>query len=179
LGRGGAPHQAIQERLQAEAQKLGFLSEAEKQLKKGSNKAADLVLKRGDTAIAVEITVMTTISHEFENIQKCLEAGFKRVAVIATSPKRLEEIAGLVRGGLGPEAAAKVGYYSPDDFIIELRKLAAELNAKAELPQSASEKKHRGITVRRHFSELSPEEQKLRDDLIHRMLVEALRRRKQ
>lgn len=176
LGRGGAPHQAIQERLQAEAQKLGFLAEVEKQLAKSSNQAADLVLKRGDVAIAVEITVTTTVSHEFENIQKCLKAGFNRVAVIATSPKRLEDIASVARGGLGTEAAAKVGYYSPDDFIAELREVAARLNAKADPTQATGEQKRRGIVVRRHLPELSPEERKLRDNMIQRMLAEALRR---
>jgi len=178
LGRGGAPHQAIQERLQAEAQKLGFLSEVEKQLNKGSNQAADLVLKRGGTAIAVEIAAETTTSHEFENIQKCLDAGFERIAMISTSPKRLENIAAAVRGGLGPEKAGKVGYHSPDDFIVELSKLAAELNAKPEPLLPVGEQKRLGMTVRRHLPQLSPEEQKLREDAIHQILVQAMRRPK-
>jgi hypothetical protein len=175
LGRGGAPHQAIQERLQAEAQKLGFLAEVEKQLAKGSNQAADLVLRRGDVAIAVEITVTTTASHEFENIQKCLDAGFEHVAMIATNPKRLEEIAAAVQGGLGPEATAKVSYYSPDDFIAELRKLAAELNVKPEPLLPVGQQKRRGLTVRRHLPQLSTDEQKLREDAIHQMLAQAMR----
>jgi len=173
LGRGGAPHQAIQERLQAEAQKLGFLAEVEKQLTKGSNQAADLVLRRGDVAIAVEITVTTTTSHEFENIQKCLDAGFKRVAVIAISPKRLEDIADAVRGGLGTEAAAEVGYYSPDAFIAELQKLAKVQKPEAVLPPG--ERKSHGRTVRRHLPKLSPEELKQREDVVNKMLVDTLR----
>jgi hypothetical protein len=173
LGRGGAPHQAIQERLQAEAQKLGFLAEVEKQLVKGSNQAADLVLRLGDMAIAVEITVTTTTSHEFENIQKCLDAGFKRVAVIAISPKRLEDIADAVRGALGTEAAAKVRYYSPDDFIAELQKLATVQKPEAVLPPG--ERKSHGRTVRRHLPKLSPEELKQREDVVNKMLVDTLR----
>jgi hypothetical protein len=173
LGRGGAPHQAIQERLQAEAQKLGFLAEVEKQLAKGSNQAADLVLRRGDVAIAVEITVTTTTSHEFENIQKCLDAGFKRVAVIAISPKRLEDIADAVQGGLGTEAAAKVRYYSPDDFIAELQKLATVQKPEAVLPPG--ERKSHGRTVRRHLPKLSPDELKQREDVVNKMLVDTLR----
>jgi Type IV secretion-system coupling protein DNA-binding domain len=178
LGRGGAPHQAIQERLQAEAQALGFLAEVEKQLAKGSNQAADLVLKRDSVAIAVEIAAETTTSHEFENVQKCLAAGFVRVAMVSTSPKRLENIAAAVKGGLGPEAAAKVGFFSPDEFIAELRKLAAALNTGPQPPSPPNEQKRRGLTVRRHLPQLSPDEQKLREDAVHKMLAEAMRRRK-
>lgn len=175
LGRGGAPHQAIQERLQTEARKLGFLAEVEKQLAEGSNEAADLVLKRGEIAIAVEITVTTTISHEFENVQKCLAAGFKRVAVVSTSPKRLVDIAAAVQGGLGPEAAAKVGYHSPDEFIIELRKLAAELNAIPEPAIPPGEGKSRGIKVRRHLPRLSAEEQEEKENIANHLITEAMR----
>ena len=175
LGRGKSQHQAIQKRLQAEAQKLGFLSEVEKQLAKGSNKAADVVLRRDDVAIAVEIGVESTVSHEFENIQKCLAAGFERIAVIATSPKRLEDIAAAVQGGLGSEVAGKIGYYSPDDFIAELQKLAKELNSRSKPPMPPGERKSFGRTVRLHLPELSAEEEKLRDDAVNRVLSESMR----
>ncbi|MDE3068721.1 MAG: hypothetical protein KGJ60_14395, partial [Verrucomicrobiota bacterium] len=95
-----------------------------------------------------------------------------------TSPKRLENIAAAVKGGLGPEKAAKVGYYSPDEFIVELRKLAEELDAKPQPPAPPNEQKRRGITVRRHLPQLSAEENKLREDMVHKMLAEAMRRTK-
>ena len=176
LGRGGAPHQAIQERLQAEAQKLGFLADVEKQLTKDSNQAADLVLKRGSLAIAVEISVTTSASHEFENVQKCLDAGFERVAVIATSPKRLMDIAAVVKGGLGPEAAAKVGFYSPDDFIAELRKLAAETEQQVP-PQLPGERRTHGYKVRRHSPALSPDEQKAKEEVALRMMADSMKQK--
>jgi len=65
LGRGGARHKTIQERLKAEAQQLGFQADVEKQLAKGSNQAADLLLEQGGLVIAVEITVTTGVEHEF------------------------------------------------------------------------------------------------------------------
>jgi hypothetical protein len=173
LGRGNAQHQAIQERLQAEAYKLGFLAEIEKQLSKGSNQAADLILKRGELAIAVEITVTTSTSHEFENVQKCLAAGYARVAVISTSRKRLEEIAAAVQGGLGSAAAAKVSFHTPDEFIAELQKLAAAQKPQPPLPPG--ERKSHGRTIRRHLLELSSEELKQREDLVNKMLVDTMR----
>jgi hypothetical protein len=52
-----------------------------KQLAPGSNDAADLVLRRGQIEIAVEITVTTGIDHEFENVKKCPTVGMARVTV--------------------------------------------------------------------------------------------------
>jgi hypothetical protein len=108
LGRGGARHKSIQDRLKTGAQKLGFFAEVEKQLAPGSNDAADLLLRRGQVEIAVEITITTSVDHEFDNVKKCLAAGMARVAVIATGRRRLEDIAAAVEGGLGAEVAAKV-----------------------------------------------------------------------
>ena len=120
----------------------------------------------------------TTVSHEFENVQKCLAAGFERVAVIATSPKRLEDIAAAVQGGLGSPAAAKVKYYTPDDFILELHALSAKLNAQPEPPLPPSEGKSRGVKVRRHTPKLSIEETAQREKVINQMLGDAMRRKK-
>jgi hypothetical protein len=178
LGRGGARHKAIQERLKTEAQQLGFQAEVEKQLAKGSNQAADLLLQQGGLAIAVEITITTGVDHEFENVKKCLAAGLARVAVVSTSPRQLEEIAAAVQGGLGSELAAKVSYHSPDDFIAQLRKLAAEIRAKPAPPLPHGEVKSHGRTVRRHMPKLSAEEQKQREKAVVKTLGDSMRRSK-
>ena len=130
-------------------------------------------MKRGELAIAVEITVTTSTSHEFENVQKCLAAGYACVAVIATSRRHLKEIAAAVQGGLGSGAAAKVGFHTPDEFIAELQKLAAVI---PEPPLPPGERKSHGRTVRRHLPKLSPEEQKQREDVVNKMLVDTMRR---
>ena len=177
LGRGGAQHKTIQERLKTEAQSLGFQAEVEKQLAKGSNQAADLLLQQGGLIIAVEITVTTGVDHEFENVKKCLAAGFPRIAVISTNPRQLDAIATAVQGGLGAEAAAKVSYQSPDDFIVELRKLAAEIKARPALALPPGEVKSHGRTVRRHLPTLSTEEQRQRADAAQRILDSTMRQR--
>jgi hypothetical protein len=178
LGRGGAERLAIQERLQKEAHRLGFSAEIEKQLRKGSNQAADLVIRQGDIAIAVEITVTTTTDHEFGNVRKCLETGFGRVAVISTSRKRLDAISAAVQGGLGPEAARKVTCQTPDEFISELEKMSAQIQATATPAVTPGERKSHGRTVRRHLPKLSPEEQRERDAVVNAMLVQAMQSKK-
>ena len=167
LGRGLALHKSIQKRLRDEAQKFGFKADIEKQLVKGSNSAADLVLRQGGLAIAVEIAISPTINHEFENVQKCLAAGFGRVAVIATGRKRLDDIAAAVQSGLGSEAAAKVIFHTPDEFLVELKKLAKSAEATTPSNPVAETETVLGFKVTRKFPKLPPEEQRLIDQAVH------------
>jgi hypothetical protein len=174
LGRGLALHKSIQKRIRDEAQKFGFKADIEKQLAKGSNDAADLVLRQGTLAIAVEIAISPNINHEFENVQKCLAAGFARVAVIATGRKRLDDIAAAVQSGLGSEAAAKVIYHTPDEFLVELKKLAKSAAAAPPSNPVAETENVLGFKVTRKFPKLPPEEQRLSDQAVHRAARKAL-----
>ncbi len=177
LGRGGALHKTIQERLQAEAHALGFLAQVEGQVNDLPGKAADLVLKRGALAIAVEITVTTTTDHEFGNVKKCLEAGFSRVAVVSPEPHRLEHIRAAVKAGLGSEAESKVSYHTPDDFLVELRKLAAEESAKPAPPPVPGVRMTRGYKVRRQGVALTPEERRAKEEAAIRLMAETMKAR--
>jgi hypothetical protein len=175
LGRGGARHKSIQSRLKTEAQKLGFHAEVEKQLAQGSNYAADLVLRRGQVEIAVEITITTGVDHEFENVKKCLASGIGRVAVVATGRKHLDDIAAAVQGGLGSEAAAKVGYHTPDEFLAELQKLAKVAEASPPSEPMAKTGKLLGFEITRNFPKQSPEEQRLNQQAIYEVTQKALK----
>ena len=173
-GKGGTRHKSIQKRLQTEAAKLGFLAESEKQLAKGAMEAADVVLRRGHLGIAVEISVTTSVDHEFGNVQKCLDAGFSRVAVVSTGRKQLDAIAAAVQGGLGTETAAKVGYYTPDEFLDELRKLVPVTEQPpAAQPMPASDMVD-GFEVERNFPQQSTEEQKATQQGVHEIVTKAI-----
>ena len=76
-----------------------------------------MVLERAGDATACEISITTTIDHEVRNIAKCLKAGFPKVAVICIDGERLQKIAAAVVGSLGLEAASRVLYCEPDQFI--------------------------------------------------------------
>jgi hypothetical protein len=176
LGRGGEQHKTIQERIQSEAHILGFFAEVESQLAKKSNQAADLVLRKGDLTIAVEITVTTTIDHEFGNVKKCLDVGFTRIAVVSPRPERLKAIADAVQAGLGADKAGKVGYYTPDEFIAGLRKLAEQVKSTVE-PSAPQERVIRGYKVRRQSISISPEELRAKEAGIIRVIAEAMQRK--
>jgi len=175
LGRGGALHKSIQERIQTEARKLGFIADVEDQLNKGSNQSADVLLQCGGTTIAVEIAVSTSITHEFENVKKCLSAGVTRLAVITPRTGRLDEIKAAVEAGLGPEAAAKVSYHSADDFIAHLQKLAAEIKSKPVTPTLPGERISHGLLIRRHAPQQTPEERKSKEQLAHQVMMSAIK----
>ena len=178
LGRGLALHKSIQKRLKDGAQKFGFLSDIEKQLVKGSNEAADLVLELRSSrlVIAVEIAISPNINHEFENVQKCLAAGFGRVAVIATGRKLLADISAAVQSGLGSEAAAKVSYHTPDEFLIELQNLAKTAAATPPAEPAAKTVTRLGFAVTRNFPQLSPEEQRLSQQSVHEVALKAIQK---
>ena len=126
--------------------------------------------------IAVEIAISRNINHEFDNVQKCMGAGFNILAVIATGRKLLDDIAAAVQSGLGPDAAAKVSYHTPDEFLVELQKLAK--TAEAIPPATPVEKTEKvlGFRVTRNFPKLSPEEQRLSQQSVHQVAQKAIQK---
>lgn len=176
LGRGGAQHKSIQERLQTEARTLGFFAEIESEVGEHSIGAADLALRKGNLSIAVEITITTTIDHEFDNVKKCLAGGFGRVAVVSPKPERLKAIAEAIMAGLGTEVASKVSYFTPDDFIAELRRLAQEQEQRKE-PGTPTERPVKGYIVRRRGPALTPEERKAKEEIAIKIMAETMKRR--
>ena len=154
---------------------MGFFAEVESQLTEDSNQAADLVLRKGDLAIAVEIAVTTTTDHEFGNIRKCLAAGFTRVAVVSPKPERLKAIAEAVNAGLDKAQRSLVSYHSPDEFIVELRKLAESIAPPT--PVTETERTTRGYKVRRHGPKMSPEERKATEAAAIQIIADTMKRK--
>jgi hypothetical protein len=175
LGRGGEQHKTIQERIQSEARALGFMALIEQQLAEGSMQAADLIVRKDDIVLAVEISITTTVDHEFGNVKKCLAAGFPRVAVVSPKLEKLQAIKEALEAGLGAEGAAKVSFHTPDELIAELKSLAAEAATKPLLPSISAESTVRGYTVRRHKPVFTAEEQRAKEEMAHKVLVETMK----
>jgi hypothetical protein len=169
LGRGGSQHKAIQRRIKEAAEAIGFRSVIEKQILDGQG-SIDLLLERDNQAIACEISITTTIDHEVGNVTKCLKAGFTAVAIVCINGERLKAIAAAVKGSLGPEAAGRVGYFQPDQFIAHLRSLTLPVPKTPEAPKT-----RRGYKVRRSVSKLTSEEQKQHEEAAIKSIAEAMR----
>lgn len=172
LGRGGALHTSIQKRIQTEARALGFEAEVERQLVKGSNEATDVLLRKDNLVIAVEVSVTTDVDDEFRNVKKCLEAGIPHVAVVATKPRHLKAVEAAVRAGLGPEAASKVSYFDPDGLIAALLELATSASPASTTETEAIVK---GRRLRRHVPQLSASEHQQRENTAYEALVEVIK----
>jgi hypothetical protein len=169
LGRGGAQHQGIQQRIKQAAEGLGFRSVIEKQILDGQG-SVDLLLERSDQSFACEISISTTIDHEVGNVAKCLKAGFPTVAVICLDAERLEKIGAAVAGSLGPDMAARVIYSEPDQFIARLKAMDLPAEKAPEAPRT-----RHGYTVKRSAPKLTPEEHNMREGAAIRSIAETMR----
>jgi hypothetical protein len=168
LGRGGAQHKAIQQRIKKAAEELGFRSDIEKPLVGGQG--VDLLLERDNQTFACEISFTTTIDHEVGNVTKCLKAGFSQVTVICLEDERLRKIEKAVLGSFGSELAGRVQYFQPDPFIEYLKGL------KAPVPQP-SETQCGGYNIRRSTPDRSPQERRQKEDVANRIIAEAMRKK--
>jgi type IV secretion system coupling TraD/TrwB family protein len=169
LGKGGAQHQAIQRRIKEAAEALGFRSTIERPVE--NQCSVDLFLEREGQAIACEISITTTIDHEVGNVVKCIKAGFPKVAVICIDEERLRKIEAAISGSLGKDAAARVEYHQPDQFIAFLKILPTPV-LKAPEPET-----RRGWKIKRSTPSLSPEERVQKEDVAIRSIAEAMRRK--
>jgi hypothetical protein len=169
LGRGGAQHQAIQQRIKEAAEELGFRSVIEKPVLDGQG-SVDLWLERTGQTIACEISISTTIDHEVRNVAKCLKAGVPKVMVICLDEERLRKIGNAVSGSLGSELAARVEYFQPDQFIAYLKALK---------PPTAqpSEAQYGGYKIKRSIPKLSAQEQTQKEDIANHVMADTMRRK--
>lgn len=172
MGKGGAQHKAIQQRLKAEAEKLGFRATVEKEVPGGG---IDLLLERAGHAIACEISVTTTVDHEVGNVQKCLRTGYQHVAVICQESARLEKIRAAVTTSLGAESTANVEYHTPEEFLVKLAALAAQPFSPAVTPNAEGPTVRRGYQVKRKSAALSSEERLAREQAAIVQMAEVMK----
>ena len=172
LGRGGEQHKLIQHRVKAAAEKLGYRVTTELAVLDRSG-SVDVALEHARGNIAVEITITTTIDHEVGNVNKCLKAGFPIVAVLSTSETKLSQMKSAVESALGPELAARVAYFLPDQFCAHLIDVASE--EIAAQPHPLKEKTRRGYKVTKSAPKLTPDEITAKESAALKMIAESMR----
>jgi hypothetical protein len=178
MGRGGMQHKAIQARLKAGAEALGFRVFVEKRLPDGAGDV-DLVFERDGMALACEIGVTTTTDHEVGNVAKCIKAGFEKIAAVRMTEDKLADLAAAVATSLGADAAAKVSYHLPDALLAYLESLppiAPAEPAEPTEPAGPITKTVRGYKVKTSYTPLSPEEDKAREDAMIKKVAESMKK---
>lgn len=169
-GRGGPEHQAIQKRIKAEAEKLGFRSIIEKSVLEGQA-SIDVWLERNGIIIACEVSFTNTEDNESGKIIRCLKGGIPKFAMICMDEKKLRKIETAISRSVEAELASRVEYFQPDPFIEYLKSLPVELPKK-------SEKIRRGYKVKHSQSSVSTEEQKAKEEAAIRAIAESMQTKK-
>lgn len=116
-------HEAIKDEIRRQAEALDYTVTLE-EFVAGTQGRVDVVLRRGKRFIACEVSVTTTAEHEAGNIAKCLRGNYSHVAAVCSVRSKLAHIKELVNTSVAPEAAARVGYYRPAEFLELLPKWA-------------------------------------------------------
>ncbi len=159
-GKGGDRHVELQNKIQKMAHERGLGAEIEKHI--GDGLSIDVVLSTPTQKVACEISATTSAQHECKNIEKCLEAGYQDVLVLAEDEKHLAAIQRRASESLSEEQLQTVQFHSLDSFHSYIDSLAEENKGKTI----------RGYTVETEWVEISEEEKKRRELIFAKIVSE-------
>jgi len=169
LGRGGAQHKYLQQLIKQLAEEKGYRATIEKQIDGGAG-SIDIALEGEGQRIACEISITSTVEYEVRNLQKCLKAGYDRVALIALEKKTLSKVQAAILECVSDDEQKKLAFYAPDEipsFIEEL-----------EIVASSGVQMIRGYKVKVSYKQVNAEEKEFRRQAIAQTINKALRRMK-
>jgi hypothetical protein len=167
-GRGGVQHRYLQQLIKRLAEERGYRAEVEQSVLGGTG-IVDVSLGKENEKIACEITVTTSPSHELENIQKCLAAGYATVLVLSHEKSQLNKIRQLAIEGLDVTMQERIHYLSPEELIIFLDE--------RRVPQK-EQKTIRGYKVKVNYTAGELTQQKQKQDAIAKLIVNSMKKMK-
>jgi hypothetical protein len=165
-------HETLKKRIGRAAEELDYTIIFEAAVA-GGNGRADVVLTRGDRAIACEITVTTGAEHEIENLVKCLKGDFGHIALISTSKRKLANIQTACQISLDPALFSKVGFYSPNELISKLREWAVSDAAGGAIERGKPRKQMISLA----HDAMTENERKERERAMLNRIAEAMKRK--
>lgn len=168
LGKGGQQHKYLQQLIKRWGEERGYKATIEKQVAGGS---VDVALEKDGQAIACEICVTTTVEHEVGNIKKCLQAGFRRIAVVTSEKKVLGKIKEAALAEINESQVEAVQFFLPEDFFVFLDQSAAESKGKEETIK--------GYKVKVKYKSITVDEQRARKEAIAKTILQAMKRMKE
>lgn len=141
--------------------------------------SADLLLERDEHRIAVEFSATTGVTHETQNILKCLVGDCTHIALVSADARKLQQVHENLRGYVSNTALARFGFYEVEPFLGYLRTLpkpTASDSSPAPKSKKSSEKKVMGWTVTAKTRAQTAEEEAEAKAATLRVLAEALRK---
>ncbi len=114
-GGGGVKHQYLQRLVKELGEQSGWRVTLEETVLEGTGRI-DVVARRGDDRILVEVSVTTTREHEYANIKKCLEFGGTHVLLVATPARHLTSMKRHIEPLLTSSEKELVRFMSPEEL---------------------------------------------------------------
>lgn len=165
-GKGGPKHRYLQSLVKELAEQQGFLAVIEAPLAGGTGQV-DVLLTRDKLTIAVEVSVTTPVEYERQNLRKCLDAGYTRVAlVLAKSKTGSARLQTALSEGLSAEERGRLSFLIPEE-------VPDFLAAFAPVPDN-SEMIVKGYKVRVSQSQVPAEEARARRETLARVVARSL-----
>ena len=153
-GKGGPKHRYLQTLVKELGEQQGFRARVEAPLPSGSGQV-DVLLERGDLSVAFEVSVTTPVEWERDNVRKCLEAGYTRVALVLAKSKGVQgRYQTLITEGLSDADRGRVSFLSPEEVPDYIAALAA--------PPEPTESVVKGYRVKVSRISVEPSEAKAR-----------------
>lgn len=167
---GASQHRYLQSIIKRIGEGKGFVATIEREVFGGVGKV-DVVLENEQLKIACEIAVTNTIEYELQNIQKCLNTGFDKVAVISPDAKHLLKIRRGAENGLTHEQASRVHFLEPESFHLFLESLASSES------KDIVQQKVKGYQVTTGFKQSSESDTRAKKQTILDVIKNAIRRK--
>lgn len=156
-------HVLLQNKVKQLGQTLGYLSVIEKATPGGSGRV-DVGLSNDDTSIAVEISVTTSVEHEVQNIQKCLNAGYAKVIAMSEDAPFRSKLLQALKATLSDAELGKVQCMPFAKFEAFMHTLAPQ-----EPPEEKRIKGYRVTTGHVEITEMEREQkEKMMRDILER-----------
>jgi hypothetical protein len=168
-GRGGGQHRYLQELLRRWAEARDWRATIEEAILDGLG-SVDVALRKGDQAVACEISVTTTPDHEVGNIQKCLAAGFDHVIFVSPEKKTLNKVRQHASAVLPEATLEHVHFGTPDEAFAVLEGIEAET--------AGATGTVRGYSVKVKYRSVGDPESKAKRQAVSGVIARTLRRLK-
>ena len=162
-GKGSQEHKYMQGLVRKEAQSRGFKAIVEQSVLSGKG-AVDVAIETSKKKIAVEISITTDPKWESQNVAKCLNAGFDKVAVLANDVEHLDKLRAVIEPKFDNEVRAeKILFFLRAHFINYLDEL--------KINDASSVTKHRGWQVKTSFTSVPDHEQKQKQAMVAKSIL--------
>jgi hypothetical protein len=128
-GKGGSEHRQIQTLVKSLGEAAGYRAEIEKAVDGGF---IDVLLRKENEVIAVEVSVTTDPSYELENLRKCLRLKPNKILIVSNDPIHLRAIQRKAEIEFEADELSIIHFISPNQLSGHLKQDSAQVPEPSE-----------------------------------------------